>query len=239
MLEIQKIDKFYGDVEAVSQLSFSARDGEITALLGTNGSGKSTTLKAIAGLIEPTSGFVNVDEIRVSSDPLSARKRLGFFPDQFGLYPRLTSREHIAYFGRFHGLRGAALDEAINTASELLGMSDILDRRTEGFSQGQRMKVALARTLVHNPRNLILDEPMRGLDITSIRMLRGLMQTLQSDGRTILFSSHVLSEVDLLSDRVVLIDKGKLVADASPQELKKQAGCSSLENAFLILTNQT
>lgn len=237
MLNIQKITKSYGDVKAVSDLSFEARDGEITALLGTNGSGKSTTLKAIAGLIKSDAGGVRIDNIEVGSDPLGARRRIGFFPDQFGLYPRLTASEHIAYFARFHDLTGTDLSAAIAEISAMLAMEDILERRTDGFSQGQRMKVALARTLVHRPRNLILDEPMRGLDITSIQMLRGVMQQLRREGRAILYSSHVLSEVEQLSDRVVVIKKGQLVADGSPSELKVLTKSDDLESAFLALTN--
>lgn len=237
MIEVDALKKTFGKVHAVKNASFTARDGQITTLLGANGSGKSTTMRAIAGLIRVDSGKARVDEIEVAKNPVKARKKLGIFPDQFGLYPRLTAREEIAYFAGFHGLSGKRLRAALDELVPLLGMEDIIDRRTTGFSQGQRMKVALARTLVHNPQNLMMDEPARGLDVVNIRLLRKILQERRDAGRCILLTSHVMAEVHELSDRVVVINQGEIAADATPDELIASTGTSSLEDAFVSLIN--
>lgn len=236
MIEVQKIAKTYKDIHAVRDVSFSARDGEITTLLGANGSGKTTTLRCIAGLIKPTGGDAFIDQIAVSSNPIEARKRLGFVADEFGLYGRMTAREHLTYFAGFHNLLGTSAEAAAENTIQLLHMGEIADRRTEGFSLGERAKVALARALVYDPANIILDEPTRGLDVMSIRLLRGLLKELREDGRTILFSSHIMAEVEDLADRVVMITGGRVVADGAPSALKEQAKSHTLEDAFVALT---
>lgn len=235
MISVDSIEKNFGKVRAVDNASFTARDGEVTTLLGANGSGKSTTMRAISGLIGVDSGSAHVDDINVAENPVKARKRLGIFPDQFGLYPRLKAREEIAYFASFHGLSGRRFKRALDEIVSLLNMEDIIDRRTTGFSQGQRMKVALARTLIHDPQNLMLDEPTRGLDVVNIRLLRKILLDRRNDGRCILLTSHVMAEVHELSDRVVVIDKGRVVADATPDDLIAQTGTTSLEDAFVSL----
>ncbi|MEO1151031.1 MAG: ATP-binding cassette domain-containing protein [Pseudomonadota bacterium] len=235
MIEVNAVQKAFGKVQAVSDATFTAGDGQITTILGANGSGKSTTMRAIAGLIEVDGGEARVDSIHVAKDKIAARKRLGIFPDQFGLYPRLTAREEIRYFAGFHGLSGRRLREALDELVPLLGMEDIIDRRTTGFSQGQRMKVALARTLVHNPQNLMMDEPTRGLDVMNIRLLRKILQDRRDAGHCILLTSHVMAEVHDLSDRVVVINQGRVVADATPDELVATTGQASLEDAFVSL----
>lgn len=233
MIIIENLVKTFGDVVAVNDASFTARDTEITTLLGANGSGKSTLMRAIAGLLEPDAGRVIVDKIHVAEKTLDARKKIGLFPDQFGLYPRLTAREHLEYYAKFHGLSGRALNDGIDEISSLLSMGDILNRRTEGFSQGQRMKVALGRTLIHKPKNLILDEPTRGLDVMNIRLLRNVLKSLRDQGRCILLSSHVMAEVQELSDRVVIINKGEITADGTPKTLIDEMNASDLEDAFI------
>ena len=238
MIEIENIRKSFGKVQAVDDATFTAHDGEITTLLGANGSGKSTTMRAISGLIEVDSGKAMVDEIHVARKPIAARKKLGVFPDQFGLYPRLTAKEEITYFARFHGLTGRRFRKALDEVVALLNMEDIIDRRTTGFSQGQRMKVALARTLIHDPQNLMLDEPARGLDVMNIRLLRKILLDRRDAGRCVLMSSHVMAEVHELSDRVIIIDAGKVIADAPPDALIADTGASSLEDAFVTLINQ-
>jgi sodium transport system ATP-binding protein len=235
MIELSDLAKSFGAVKAVDGATFTVPDGAITTLLGANGSGKTTTLSMVMGLLKPDRGEVAVDGLTVERDPVAARRRLGWFPDAFGLYPRLTAREHIRYFGALHGLEGRSLEEAIDRAIAELDMPRIADRRTEGFSTGQRMKVALARALVHSPPNLILDEPTRGLDIMSVRLLRETLRRLRAEGRAILMSSHVMAEVEDLSDNVVIISAGRVVAQGTPAELVRRSGAANLEEAFVQL----
>lgn len=236
MINVENIAKNFGDVVAVRDVSFTAKDGAITTLLGANGSGKSTTLRTVAALLMPDAGRCLVDGICVQDDALKAQERLGIFPDQFGLYVRLTAREHLQYFAEIHGLTGKQLHTAIDEVVATLRMDDILDRRTEGFSQGQRMKVALARAIVHKPQNIVLDEPTRGLDVMSIRLLRQILFDLKEAGHCVLLSSHVMAEVEILSDHVVMIADGKVCADGTPDALVAQAGEENLEEAFVSLT---
>jgi sodium transport system ATP-binding protein len=239
MIEILDLEKRFGKVVAVDGARFEARDGAITTLLGANGSGKTTTLSTAMALLKPDRGSVRVDGIDVASDAKAARRRIGWFPDAFGLYPRLTAREHVRYFGRLHGKGGAELEKAIDSIFAELEMGDIADRRTEGFSTGQRMKVALARAMVHAPQNLILDEPTRGLDIMSVRLLRATLRRLRAEGRAILMSSHVMAEVEDLSDHVVVISAGRVVGTGSPSELVRETGAPNLEEAFVSLAVQS
>jgi sodium transport system ATP-binding protein len=235
MIEVSGLVKHFGTVRAVDGASFKAPDGAITTLLGANGSGKTTTLNMLMGLLKPQRGEARIDGIAVLGTGGETQRRTGWFPDSVGLYPRLTSREHMRYFGELHGLRGAHLEAAIDYTVEDLQMEDIADRRTEGFSTGQRMKVALARALVHSPKNIILDEPTRGLDVMSVRLLRRTLRRLRSEGRCILMSSHVMAEVQELSDHVICISQGNVVADGTPRELIEQAGAPDLEEAFIRL----
>ncbi|MFU8783538.1 ATP-binding cassette domain-containing protein [Aliidiomarina sp.] len=235
MIVTNGLEKAYKDVQALKGLSFHANDGEITGLLGPNGAGKTTCLRSIYGLIKPDTGSATVDSIEASVAPLEVRKRIGIFPDKFGLQERLTAREHIAYFAALHGLHGDARKVAVQQVIDDLEMNDIADRRTSGFSQGQRMKVALGQAIVHQPQNLILDEPSRGLDVMSTRILRDLLFRLREQGRCILFSSHVMQEVAALCDRVVIMVAGQVVAEGSPTELCERTGQASFEDAFVQL----
>ncbi len=233
MIELKDLHKAFGAVKAVDGVSFTARDGESTGLLGPNGAGKTTTLRMLYTLMKPDSGQVLVDGIDAAVDPAAVRRRLGVLPDARGLYKRLTSRENIDYFGRLHGMDEAAIDtrrEALITALE---MADIADRRTEGFSQGQRVKTAIARALIHDPKNCILDEPTNGLDVMATRAMRDFLRHLRDEGRCVLFSSHIMQEVGALCDRIVVIARGRVVADASPEALRAQAGTHNLEDAFV------
>ena len=236
MILVDNIKKTFGDVLAVDHASFRAENGAITTLLGANGSGKTTTFRAITGLLHPQEGKVLIDGVHVEDDPVTAQKSLGVFPDKFGLYERLTTREHLVYFAELHGLKGAVLSQAIDEVVEELHMQDILERRTKGFSQGQRMKVALARALMHKPKNFVLDEPTRGLDVTSVRMVRDLLLDLKAKGHCILLSSHVMAEVDLLSDHIVMMADGCIVAEGTSKELIARSGEKNLEDAFVALT---
>jgi sodium transport system ATP-binding protein len=219
-------------VAAVNGVSFTAADGQITGLLGENGAGKTTTLAMIGGVLKPDAGSIHIDgtDGRTSLD---GRRRLGALLDHTGLYARLTARENIRYFGALHGLHD--LDERVSRTLTLLGLDALADRRAAGFSQGERMKVALARAVVHGPRNLLLDEPTNGLDISSVRALRGWLKDMRDRGLCIVFSSHVLEEVRALCDRIVILSKGRVAAHGTPDAICRDTGCDSLEDAFVQL----
>ena len=233
MIEVKNLHKRFGDVVAVDGVSFSARDGEITGLLGPNGAGKTTTLRMLYTLMTPDDGQVLVDGIDAAQDALSVRRRLGVLPDARGLYKRLTARDNINYFARLQGLDEDLIAQRREALIEALDMADIADRRTEGFSQGQRVKTAIARALVHDPRNVILDEPTNGLDVMATRGLRQFMRRLKDEGRCVLFSSHIMQEVAALCDRIVVIAHGRVVADETPDALRQQTGEANLEDAFV------
>jgi sodium transport system ATP-binding protein len=235
MIEIRDLHKKFGKVIAVGGATFQARDGEITGLLGPNGAGKTTTLRCLYTLMKPDAGQVLVDGIDAAVDPVAVRRRLGVLPDARGLYKRLTARENIAYFGQLHGLDAATIRSRTDAAIAALDMSDIAERRTEGFSQGQRVKTAIARALIHDPKNVILDEPTNGLDVMATRAMREFLKRLKREGRCVLFSSHIMQEVAALCDRIVVIAKGRVIADESPDALRAQTGETNLEDAFVKL----
>jgi sodium transport system ATP-binding protein len=222
-------------VVAVDDVGFHARDGEITGLLGPNGAGKTTTLRMLYTLMRPESGQVLVDGHDVATDPDYARRALGVLPDARGVYKRLTARENIRYFGQLHGMAPALIDERTRQLAAALQMEDFLDRQTEGFSQGQRTKTAIARALVHDPKNVILDEPTNGLDVMTTRGLRDFLRHLRGEGRCVIFSSHIMQEVAALCDRIVVIAHGRVVAEGSSDELRARTGESNLEDAFVQL----
>ena len=233
MIRVEGLTRSFGPVRAVDGVGFEARDGRITGLLGPNGAGKSTTLRVLYTVLRPDSGSAFVDGVDVVLDPLSARRRIGVLPHGAGIYPQLTARENIAYFGRLHGLEADALKARIEALIADLEMGAIADRRAKGFSQGERIKVALARALVHAPGNLLLDEPTNGLDVMATRALRALMLRLREAGHCILFSSHVMQEVAALCDEIVIVDKGRVVAAGTPEELRERFGAATLEDAFV------
>lgn len=208
----------------------------MVGLLGPNGAGKTTTLRMLSGLMRPDAGTILVDHADVVADPIGAQTHMGLLPDSRGLYPRLTPVEHIEYFGRLHGLDGPALAERVKTLVTRLGLTELANRRVLGFSQGERTKVALARALVHQPRNVILDEPTNGLDVMSTRAMRELIRGLRRDGCCVLFSSHIMQEVSALCDRIVVIAQGTVVADGTPDELRTLTGQDNLEDAFVALS---
>jgi len=233
VIEAAGLSKRFGTVDAVSDVSFVARDGEITGLLGANGAGKSTCLRMIYGVLTPIAGCARIDGIDVRGETSAARAHLGVLPHAAGLYNNLTARENIEYFGKLHGMGHARLDGRTAELARALGMETFMDRRVKGFSQGQRVKVALARALVHDPGNLILDEPTNGLDVMAMRSLRDMLRDLKAEGHCILFSSHVMQEVAALCDRVVIIGHGRVLADGTPQVIRDLCGAQSLEEAFL------
>lgn len=222
-------------VIAVDDVSFEAADGQVTGLLGPNGAGKTTTLRMLYTLMRPEAGRVLVDGRDVAADPVAARRALGVLPDARGVYKRLTARENIAYFGELHGMSPQAIAERTRVLAEALQMEDFLDRQTEGFSQGQRTKTAIARALVHDPRNVILDEPTNGLDVMTTRGLRAFLRQLRAEGRCVIFSSHIMQEVAALCDRIVVVAHGRVAAQGTPEELRAHAGADNLEDAFVKL----
>lgn len=233
MIELRDLHKAFGDVKAVDGVSFTARDGEITGLLGPNGAGKTTTLRMLYTLMKPDRGQVLVDGIDAAVDPIAVRRKLGVLPDARGLYKRLSSRENIEYFGRLQGMHEDTIRTRCDALIKALDMEEIAERRTEGFSQGQRVKTAIARALIHDPKNCILDEPTNGLDVMATRAMRDFLRHLKAEGRCVLFSSHIMQEVGALCDRIVVIAHGRVVADASPDALREEAGTSNLEDAFV------
>jgi sodium transport system ATP-binding protein len=235
MIVLQNLKKSFGHVHAVRDVSLTAPDGAVTGLLGANGAGKTTTLRMLSGLIKPDHGSIVVDGIDVIAEPISAQACMGILPDARGIYPRLTPREQLRYFGRLQGLSGAPLERNVSGLLERLGLSRIADRRTEGFSQGERTKVALGRALVHGPRNVILDEPTNGLDVMSTRATRELIRTLRGEGCCVVFSSHIMQEVSALCDHIVVVAAGTVVASGTANDLRSAAGCDSLEDAFVKL----
>ncbi|MEB1796108.1 ATP-binding cassette domain-containing protein [Xanthomonas campestris pv. campestris] len=222
-----------GLVKAVNGVSFNAADGQITGLLGPNGAGKTTTLRMLYTLMTPDQGSVRVDGVDAAHDPVAVRRALGVLPDARGVYKRLSARENIAYFGELHGMSRTQIAERTRLLSHALDMDDILDRQTEGFSQGQRTKTAIARALVHDPRNVILDEPTNGLDVMTTRAMRSFLQQLRAEGRCVIFSSHIMQEVAALCDRIVIIAKGTVVAAGTADELRAATGEDNLEDAFV------
>ena len=233
MIEVRNLARRFGDVVALDGVSFAAHDGRITGLLGPNGAGKTTTLRTLCGLLRPDRGRVSVDGVDALADPAGAQRRLGVLPDAHGLYVRLTAREHLRYVAELHGLNRAGAAAAIEELVALLDMGDIIDRRVEGFSTGERMKVAIGRALVHDPPNLMLDEPTGGLDVMSTRAMRELIRRLKAAGKCVLFSSHVMQEVRALCDEIVVIAQGKVMAHGTPAELCQRAGETDLEEAFV------
>ena len=234
MIRIEAQHKRFGDVIAVDGISFEAPDAKVTGLLGPNGAGKTTTLRMLYGLMRPDGGRIEVDGAEVSADPQAAQAKMGILPDSRGLYPRLTPREHLRYFGQLHGC--ADLDARIDELVQLLDMDAIADRRSEGFSQGERVKTALGRALVHDPANVILDEPTNGLDVMATRAMRGLIRRMRKEGKCVLFSSHIMQEVSALCDRIIILSTGRIVAAGTPDELREQSGRDNLEDAFVTLT---
>jgi sodium transport system ATP-binding protein len=233
VIEIEAISKSFGAVHAVRGVSFTAHDGRITGLLGPNGAGKSTTLRILSTLLKPDSGSGRVDGHDLREAPLEVRRNLGVLPHSSGLYPNLSGLENIRYYGRLHGLDDATIARRSEELTQLLEMRDFVGRRAKGFSQGQRLKIAIARAMVHRPRNLVLDEPTNGLDVMATRALRELLKRLRNEGHCVLFSSHVMQEVATLCDEVLIIAHGIVVAHGAPDDIKARSGAATLEDAFV------
>ena len=233
MIRVHDLWKAFGRRQAVAGVSFEAQDGRITGILGPNGAGKTTTLRMLYTLLQPDRGSVEIDGIDAAENPLEVRRRLGVLPDARGLYQRLTARENIEYFGRLQGLDEATLRQRTDRWIRELGMESIAGRRTLGFSQGERVKTALARAMVHEPRNVVLDEPGNGLDVMTLRGLRDTLRRLRDDGRCVLLSTHIMQEVAALCEHIVIISEGRVVAAGDADALRERAGEENLEDAFV------
>jgi len=233
MIVVKGVHKSFGKVRALRGVSFDAPDGRITGLLGPNGAGKSTTLRILYTVLKPDHGEATIDGIDVVRDGLAARRRIGALPHGAGLYPHLSARENIAYYATLCGIDKATIDDRVDSIIKQLEIDDFADRRTKGFSQGQRTKVSLARALVHDPQNVILDEPTNGLDVMALRSLRNLILKLKDDGRCVLFSSHVMQEVAALCDDICIIANGKVAMAGSADGIRERTGCDDLEDAFI------
>ena len=235
MIKVSNLHKSFGDVKAVRGISFEVRDGEITGLLGPNGAGKTTTLRMLYSLLPPDEGDIRIDGLDPTRDAMAIKRTLGVVPDSRGLYTRMTARENVVYYGELHAMSrkdiNSRLEELVNT----LDMADFIDRRTEGFSQGQRVKVAIARAMIHNPQTVLLDEPSNGLDVMATRALRRYILGLKNAGHSVVLSTHIMQEVAALCDRIVIIAKGRIAADGTAEELLQKSGCDSLEDAFVHL----
>ncbi len=232
MIEAQSLFKRFGAVEALRGVSFNAPDGRITGILGPNGAGKSTALRILSTVMRPDQGDAFVDGTSIR-ERATVRARIGVLPHDSGIYPNLTARENIEYYGRLHGMSRAELEPRVDGLIEQLDIGPFASRRTKGFSQGQRTKVALARTLVHRPKNVLLDEPTNGLDVMATRSVRELIRKLKSDGMCVLFSSHVMQEVAALCDEIIILAKGEVVAAGAPDDILTQTGKTNLEDAFV------
>jgi len=235
MIEAHSLCKQFGAIRAVNEVSFLAQNGQITGLLGPNGAGKSTCLRMVYGVLTPDSGSARIDGIEMRGETSLARARLGVLPHATGLYGNLTARENIAYFGALHGISRAAIRARVAALARTLNMEEFIDRRAKGFSQGQRIKVALARALVHEPQNLLLDEPTNGLDVMAIRNVREMLLQLKAAGHCIVFSSHVMQEVAALCDQVIIIGQGRVLAHDTPAAIRAASGAATLEAAFIQL----
>ena len=235
VIVVRDLRKYFGEVKAVDGVSFEARDGEITGLLGPNGAGKTTTLRMLYSLLPPDSGTISIDGLDPTRDAMEIKRTLGVVPDGRGLYNRLSARENIRYYGDLHGLSRGDIADRIEELVETLDMGDFIDRRTEGFSHGQQVKVAIARAMIHGPQTVLLDEPSNGLDVMSTRALREYIRGLKSSGHSVVLSTHIMQEVAALCDRIVIIAKGKVAADGTAQQLMERSGCDSIEDAFVKL----
>ena len=235
MIKVSNLHKSFGKVKAVRGISFEVGDGEITGLLGPNGAGKTTTLRMLYSLLPPDEGEIRIDGLDPTKDAMAIKRTLGVVPDSRGLYTRMSARENIAYYGELHGMSGKDINKRVEELADTLDMADFIERRTEGFSQGQRVKVAIARAMVHRPQTVLLDEPSNGLDVMSTRALRRYILSLKDAGHSVILSTHIMQEVAALCDRIIIIANGQIAADGGAHELLEKSGCDSLEDAFVRL----
>lgn len=242
-IEANGLEKTYhdpqrGTVQAVRGIDLDCRSGEIYGLLGPNGAGKTTTLRMLSTILAPSAGSARVAGVDVAADPLEVRRRIGFLSGSTGLYPRLTARETLEYFGRLHGLEEDALQERVDELLDRFRMRPFQDGRCEGLSTGQRQRVSIARAVVHDPPVLILDEPTTGLDILASSDMIEFIEARRGAGRCVLFSTHILSEAERLCDRIGVIYQGKMLAVGTKEQLRERTGQTWLEDVFRALVRE-
>jgi sodium transport system ATP-binding protein len=233
MIKVEHLAKTFKQFEAVKDISFTAHDGEVFGLLGPNGAGKTTTLRMLSTVVTPTAGTAHINGFDIRHQKDQVRSSLGILVESAGLYSHSTTREHLRFIGNLHGLNGNGLEKRINDLIEALAMTDFADRRAEGFSRGMVRKVVMGMALVHNPPNVILDEPTQGLDVVSTRAVREIIQRFKTEGRCVILSTHHMDEVERLCDRVAIIHRGQILESGTPQELIQKYNTESLESAFV------
>ena len=236
MIEVHELEKKFEQFTAVDKISFTVNKGEIFGLLGENGAGKTTTLRMLATMLQPTSGYATLGGLNVVREPEKVRAHIGIlFGGETGLYDRLTAAENIAYFGELNGMEKAAVKERSQQLATLFGMQDFMNMRAAKLSKGMKQKVAFARSIIHDPEIMLFDEPTSGLDVSAAREVRSFIMECKGEGKTIIFSSHTMNEVDKLCDRIGFIHKGKLVETCAVEELKDKYGNNDLEEIFIRL----
>jgi sodium transport system ATP-binding protein len=235
VIAVDNLRKAYGRTVAVDAVSFVAPDGMVTGLLGPNGAGKTTTLRVLTGLVAADNGTASIDGLRVAANPVAARRLIGVLPEIVGLYDRLSVREHLVYAGQLHGLASRVIDDRVSQLMRQLGLDGLASRRAGELSLGEARRVALARALVHDPRNVVLDEPTNGLDVLSARHVRREVRQLAAAGRAVLLSSHVMPEVSAVCDRIVILSKGLVAAAGTPHEILARTATATLEDAFVAI----
>ncbi|QAA30611.1 ABC transporter ATP-binding protein [Clostridium manihotivorum] len=236
MLEVKNLTKNFKNTKAVKEVSFTVNPGEIVGLLGENGAGKTTTMRMVSTLLKPSSGTVLVDGFDVIKEPEKVRKEIGIlFGGDVGLYDRLTARENMLYFANLYGFTKEEADRRINELAEELDMKEYIDKKVGKFSRGMKQKVSIARSIVHSPSVMLFDEPTTGLDVRATRIIQNFIKKCKAENKTILFSSHSMSEVERLCDRVVIINKGELIEEGTIEELKKKHNNNDLEEVFVDL----
>jgi sodium transport system ATP-binding protein len=233
MIKAHQLAKRFKKLQAVKNITFQAQAGQVFGLLGPNGAGKTTTLRILSTVIEPTSGSASVDGYDIRTHKDAVRSRLGILVESAGLYTHSTPREHLRFIGNLHGLDGPDLEKQIDYLVETLDMQDFVDRRAKGFSRGMIRKVVLGMALVHDPPNVILDEPTQGLDVISTRVVREIIRRFRDQGRCIVLSTHHMDEVERLCDYVAVVHRGEILERGTPGELTAKYRADSLETAFV------
>jgi ABC-2 type transport system ATP-binding protein len=236
MIETDNLTRHYGDRIALHPLTIRVAPGEILGFLGPNGAGKSTTVKLLTGMIKPTAGRARVAGFDVSHDPIEVKRRIGYVPESAALYESLTAREFLEVIGALYHESADSARQRIEELLDRFGLADAKDQRLSEFSKGMKQKVLIASALMHRPDVLFLDEPLTGLDANAALIVKELIRSLASQGRTIFFCSHVLEVVERVCSRIIIIDSGRAIADGTPTEIAERAGVRSLEDAFVALT---
>lgn len=238
MIEAQALVKTFKKFQAVKNVSFRAADGEVFGLLGPNGAGKTTTLRMLSTVVQPSSGTAKVSGYDIRHERDQVRSHLGILVESAGLYAHSTTREHLRYIGKLHGLSGIHLESRIDNLVQRLGMEDFADRKAQGFSRGMVRKVVMGMALIHNPPNVILDEPSQGLDVVSTRAVREIIRDFKAEGRCVVLSTHHMDEVERLCDRVAIVHRGEVRETGTPAEIVAKYGADSLESAFVQIIGE-